>query len=179
MFEKLLPRRIDNNYRGLWLATGFLALAMALPALQSYFVIRSTVVDITTADGIPLDKFSPDAVATVIGMATVMAIYKLILPIQSIIVLARYRSLIPFMLFTWLSTQIVIRVLKLWHPIPRVDAQTIARLHQPGDFFVPKSALYVGYVILGVTIVGLVLSLIDRADVRKSPTGPVHEELAV
>jgi hypothetical protein len=134
-------------------------IALALPAAQSYFVITGTAVDLSTADAIPLNKYGPDATATI---AAILGVYKLTLPLQGLLVLFRYRSMIPFMLLTSLVLQIAYRVLRAMHPIVRADAQSIARLHPQGDFYVAYSSYYVGLVILGLTAVGLILSMIER-----------------
>ena len=59
MLQRILPQRVDNTFRGHWLALwlfGALVLAKGGIGLGTIFNGRSAA---TSSDGIPLDTFSP------------------------------------------------------------------------------------------------------------------------
>lgn len=169
MFSRLFPKQFDNNYRGRWLAIWLFAPIMLLRAAQNVIVISSPRTTLITADAIPLDIFGAAGAEAVIAFAVVLSLFGLLIPLQSIVVLIRYRSMIPFMYLCFLFLSIGSRALWALHPIPEADLQAMAQA-QPSGFYVPKSGFYIGLAILAVTIIGFVLSLTPRKDGRASAT---------
>ena len=57
MFDKLLPQRIDNTYRGYKLALWLFGLVVGVTIIQGVFVIFNGYSTIMGADGIPLNTY--------------------------------------------------------------------------------------------------------------------------
>ena len=97
MFDQVLPQRIDNTYRGhklaLWLF-GLLLLMKIAMSLSSIFNGYSVA---TSADGIPLDTFTPAGAQAVIALFAIWGLSHFVICLLCILVLIRYRSMIPFM----------------------------------------------------------------------------------
>ena len=145
--NELLPRRADNSYRGhtaaLWLFGLFLLMKAAI-SLGSTFNGRTAA---TSADGIPIDTYTPAGAQTVLSLFALLGIANLIICLIGVVVLVRYRSLIPLMFALFLVQQV--SRYPVFHFLP------IVRTGTP-----PGSAINLA--ILGVLIVGLALSLWNR-----------------
>ena len=149
MFSKLLPQRVDNTYDGHWLALWIFALIVSMKILQSLLVIFNGQFVLSSADGIPLDTYTPAGAETVIAAWALLGLSRLIVFMLCVLVLARYRSAIPFMFVVialdFLGAQLIL------HFIPLIRTGT-----PPGPF--------VNRVLFGLAIVGLVLSLSRKGD---------------
>ena len=153
MFDQLLPRRIDNTYRGHKLALWIFALVTAVRTMQSVMIIFNGYTTVTRADGIPLDTFPPAAAQTVLSLFALYSLNRLFISLLSVLVLVRYRSATAFMLalvlLNYLTVQLVLQF------IPLVRAGT-----PPGSV--------VNRIIMALTALGLTLSLWKRGD-EKAP----------
>ena len=147
MFNQLLPQRVDNTYRGHKLARWLLALVVFMKVAMSLNSIFNGYSTATSADGIPLDTFLPGAARTVVSLFALLGLSHFIFCLLSILVLVRYRSLIPFMFGLLLLEHLSRRLILQFLPIPRTTTP-------PG--------LYVNLALLAVMIVGLALSLRSR-----------------
>jgi hypothetical protein len=93
--DRLLPQRVDNTYPGyklaIWLfgAVVLMKLAMSLNSIFNGYVVASS------ADGIPLDTFSSAAARTVVALFAIWGLAHLMICLLCILVLARYRSMVP------------------------------------------------------------------------------------
>ena len=144
MFSKLLPQRVDNNYAGHWLALWIFALIVTVKVIQSLLVIFNGHYVLSSADGIPLDTYTPAAAETIIAVWALLGLSRLVVYLLCVLVLARYRSAIPFM-FAVLALEFLAAQLIL-HFIPLLRTGT-----PPGPF--------VNRILFALAIVGLVLSL--------------------
>jgi putative Mn2+ efflux pump MntP len=153
MSSPLLPRRADNEYRGrkvaLWIfgLVVFVKLAMGLNAT---FNGRSVA---TTADGIPLDTYTPAGAQAFVSVFALLGVAHVVLGLLCVLVLVRYRALVPvmfaFLLLEHLGKRLVVRML----PIERIGAP-------------PASVINVA--LFTLMVVGLALSLWSRSEaVRK------------
>jgi hypothetical protein len=144
MRSQLLPRQVDNTYRGyrlgIWLFVLLVVIKVAM-GLNSMFNGYSVA---SSADGIPLDTFTPDAAQTVVALFAIWGLSHVVFAILCLVVLGRYRSLIPLMFALLLVEQLSRRLILSFLPI--------ARSGTPPGFFV-------NVVLLAVTVVGLGLSL--------------------
>lgn len=144
MLSQLLPQRIDNTYRGhklaLWLF-GLLVLMKTAMSVNSIFLGHKIA---TEADGIPLDTFPPAAAETIVSMFAIWGLAHLMICLLCILVLVRYRALIPFM-FSFLLVEHLGRKLIL-------QFISIASTGTPPGSFVNLA-------LLAVMIAGLALSL--------------------
>jgi hypothetical protein len=145
----MIPRMIDNTYRGqklaLWLF-GLIVLMKVAMSVNSIFFGQKVI---TSADGIPLDSYPAAAARTIVTLFALLGLLNLIICVICIVALIRYRSAIPFF-FALLAVEHLSRKLIL-------QLMPIARTGTP-----PGSMI--NLVILGLLIAGLVLSLWRRRD---------------
>jgi hypothetical protein len=149
MLNKFLPQRIDNAYSGHRLALWIFALVVSVKILQTLLAIFNGHSVIVSADGIPLDTYTPAAAQTVVAVWALSGLYRLIIYLLCVLVLVRYRSGIPFM-FAVLALEFLAAQL-IRHFIPLVRTGT-------------PPATFVNRILFALMIVGLVLSLWNRVD---------------
>ena len=144
MLNQLLPRHVDNTYRGytlaLWLFAAVVIMKLGI-GLNSIFNGRLVA---SSADGIPLDTFSPAASQAVVSLFAILGLAQLMICLLCTVVLARYRAIIPFMFAVLLLEHLGRRLIFLAMPIVRSGTP-------PGSF--------VNLVLLALMTVGLALSL--------------------
>jgi len=100
VFEKLFPKTIDNQFRGMSIAKWvFIAMTILTigRSLAHMFLPDGGAQSIAT---IPLDTFSPGAASVVIGLFAYWGLSQLLFGLVYVLVLWRYQSLIPLM---WVS----------------------------------------------------------------------------
>ena len=155
MLSTLLPARADNTYRGhkvaLWLLGLFLLSKVGI-GLGSIFNGR---VAAGTADGIPIDAFTPAGAQAVVSLFALLGISSLVLCLVGCLVLLRYRALVPLM-FSLLLLEHLSRKLALF-------ILPIERTSSPGTT--------VNLVLLAALILGLALSLWGRSKLH-APSQP-------
>ncbi len=147
MLGKLLPERLDNSYRGYKTALWLFGLVIALRGLQSVMIIVNGRNTIQNADGISLDSYPAEAAQTLQGLFAQNSLWRLLVSLLGVVVLARYRSAVPLMFV--LSILSYVGAQALWQFIPLVRTG-------------PAPGTTVNLVMFGVMAVGLVLSLIER-----------------
>jgi hypothetical protein len=145
--NQLLPQRIDNAYRGYKLALWLFAVLVFMKVTMSLNCIFNGRMVASSADGIPLDSFTPACARMVVTDFALWGLSQLMIGLLCIVVLARYRALIPFM-FALILLEHLSRKLIL-HFLP------IARLGTPPGYFV-------NLLLLALVCVGLALSLLSR-----------------
>lgn len=143
-FDRLFPQRADNTYRGYKLALWFFGLLVLVKAGIGLGSIINGYTAASSADGIPLDSFTPAAAQTVLSLFALLGVFQLLICLLCVLVLFRYRALIPLMFALLLLYQLSRQLILHFLPIPRTGAP-------------PGSAINLG--LLGVMIVGLALSL--------------------
>lgn len=145
MWNRFLPRQIDNTYQGyrlaLWLF-GALVLIKLVIGFNSIFHGRDVA---TSADGIPLDRFGPAGAQAVVSLFALLGCSLLIMGLLCILVLVRYRALVPFMFALLLLENLGKRMILQVLPIATTGAP-------PGDI--------VALILVALMVVGLVLSLL-------------------
>lgn len=149
MLKRLLPRRIDNTFRGSRLALWLLALLVLMKAAMGLNSILNGRVVASSADGIPLDTFTPDGAQAVVSLFAIWGLSQLFFSLLGLLVLVRYRAMIPLM-FALLLAEHLSRKLIL-HIMPIVKVGT-----PPGTV--------VNLVLLALMVIGLALSLWTRND---------------
>ena len=154
IFNRLFPPRADNTYHGsrlaLWIF-GLLVLVRSAIGLGSIFNGYQAA---SSADGIPLDTFTPAGAQTILALFGLLGAAQLVFSVLCVVVLVRYRALIPLMFALLLLYQLSRKLILYYLPIPRTGAP-------------PVSAINLA--ILGLMIVGLVLSLRGQASLRSPP----------
>lgn len=149
MFNTLLPQRIDNSYSGQKLAIWLFAVVVFVKMLQSVSVILVGDSIVRSADGIPLETYTPAAAQTVVAVFAAMGLSRLMISLLCVLVLVRYRSVITF-LFALLALHDVARELIL-HPV-RIGTP-------PGSI--------VNFVLFALTLAGIALSLWTQSNVER------------
>jgi len=151
MLERFLPTPLDNTYRGrrvaLWLFAAIVILR-SIVALNSVFDGYDVAV---TADGIPLDTYTPAGARAVVSAFAAWGLAQLVICLLCALVLIRYRALVPFMFALLLLEHLCRRLVFLVMPIERAGS---------------PPAFYVNLVFLALMAAGLVLSLPRRDNQR-------------
>jgi hypothetical protein len=148
MFDRLLPKPIDNIYSGSKVALWLLGLIVFVHTLQSVLVLVNGYSIAQSADGIPLETYPAAAAQTILAIFMTASLRRLIISLICAVVLFRYRSAVPLMFIVLGVSYIGGQVIFQFVPIVRVGTP-------PG--------VIMNLVMFGFTIVGLVLSLWRRA----------------
>ncbi len=162
MLRRLLPERIDNDYRGhpiaLWVFYP-VALVTLGRSLVHMFLADGGAQSIAT---IPLDAMTPNGAAAVILIFALWGLSQLLLGLVYVLVLWRYRALLPLMYLLLLVEYVGRLGLGAWKPM-----ETLAT---------PPGAIG-NFVVIALGAAMLVLSLRpgreDPGDVRAEPA-PGH-----
>jgi len=147
MFDDVLPKSLDNTYRGhklaLWLF-GFLVLMKSVIGLNSIFNGAAVM---STADGIALNTYPAAAAQNLVALWALIGLAHVVIGVMGVVVLIRYRSMVPLMFVLLLLQHFGGRLIGQFHPIVRTGAP-------------PASAINAA--LLTVMIVGFALSLWRR-----------------
>jgi hypothetical protein len=144
MLNRLLPQLVDNTYPGYKLALWLFALLLFLKVLIGLNSVFNGYSVASSADGIPLDTYSPAAAQTVVSVFAIWGFSQLVFCSLGLLALTRYRSLIPLMFALFLVEHLGRKLILQFLPIVRTGAP-------PG--------FYVNLVLLALMVVGLALSL--------------------
>ena len=147
MFGDLLPKRLDNDYRGHKLALWLCGLVVEMKGTQSLAIIFNGHYTASGAVGIPLDSFTPQVAQTVVAVFAQGSLWRLFFCLLGAILLLRYRSAVPLMLALLASNYLAAQLLFEFVPLPRVGA--------------PVGPL-VNFLLFVVMCIGLALSLWRR-----------------
>lgn len=150
MLNRIFPRHFDNTYRGHWLGLWLFIPVMLVKGIQSVDTILLTRLVAVGPDAIPVDSFGAACAETVLSLFALMGMCLLILPLQSIVVLIRYRSMIPFMYLSLLVVLVGSRAIQFVHPLARSST-------------LPYGVI-MNLVILAVALLGFVLSLHNKRE---------------
>jgi len=145
MIDRIFPKQADNNFRGnrlaLWL---FAPLAFAHSAI-SLGAIFSADGGAQSADGIPLDSFSPQAAQAVISTVAFLGFADLLVCIFYWLALIRYRALVPLMYLVMASDFVAHKAINAMKPMERM----------PGT----STGTIITIAFFALAVIGLVLSL--------------------
>jgi hypothetical protein len=144
MIDLLIPPRADNTYRGHKLALWLFGLIVFVKTAIGGGTLFNGRVAAMNADGIPLDTFGSTGAQAFLSIFAAWGLSQLMLSAIAILVLVRYRSLVPFMFALLLVEHVVRRVIFIVLPMPRLGAP-------PG--------FWINMALLGIMAVGLLLSL--------------------
>ncbi len=120
MLNRLFPRQIDNAYQGhpiaIWLFVPVVLMKTLMgfnvaglnPWISSRFVIQA-------ADGVPIDTFPAQAASMAVFLFAAWGLALLVLALLSIVVLIRYRAMLPLMFLALAVEQLGRKVLASVH----------------------------------------------------------------
>jgi hypothetical protein len=149
MLNQFLPAHLNNIYRGRRLALWLFGAVVAVRSLQSVLIIVNGYSIARSADGIPLETYTPAAAQTIIALFAISSLNRLLISLVCVVVLVRYRSAIPSMFallaLGYLGGEIILRFI----PIVRVGTP-------PGPI--------VNLIIFALMLIGLALSMWTRRD---------------
>lgn len=151
MLNQLLPQRVDNTYRGHKLALWLFGLVVLMKGAIGLNSIINGHTVASSADGIPLDTFTPAGAQAVVSLFALLGLAHLVICLLCIVALIRYRALIPFLFTVLLLEHLSRRLILQFLPIVKTGT--------PPGFIV-------NLILLALMIVGLVLSLWNRANHR-------------
>lgn len=151
MLKQLLPQPIDNTYRGHKLALWLFVLLVLMKVVMSLSSIFNGYSVVTSADGIPLDTFTPAAARTVVSLFALLGLSNFVICLLCTLVLIRYRSMVPLMFALLLLEHLSKRLILQFLPIVRTGTP-------PG--------FYVNLALLALMIVGLALSLRSQGNLQ-------------
>jgi hypothetical protein len=146
MLAKFFPQHADNDYRGSKIAIWLFGVTLFLKGVIGLNSMISSNEIASGADGIPLDTFSTGAQQTVVSMFASLGLAQFWLCVVGLVVLVRYRTLIPLMFAVLLTDQLARRVVNHFRPYPTTAA--------PGYIVIA--------VVITIMVVGLALSLWTR-----------------
>ncbi|HYI11229.1 MAG TPA: hypothetical protein VEK57_19390 [Thermoanaerobaculia bacterium] len=149
MLNRIFPERIDNHYRGHKLALWFFVPVTLMK-------IGISMVHIFYADGggqsiskMPLDAYPAGATQNVVALYARMGVDQLILGLLFVLVLFRYRAMIPLMYLVAVTHYIALKAIASAKPIAAAGR---------------SSAGTMALILTFLTVTGFVLSLLRKDD---------------
>jgi hypothetical protein len=157
MLGRIFPKVIDNVHRGHWLAVLFLIpLVLMKLAIGTNSMINTRFVA-TSADGIPLDSYGAAGAQAVIAFFAVWGLCMFLLGLLGIVVLIRYRAMIPLMYLILLLEQGGRKALFIVNPIATPGAPMVG----VGGV---SYAFLINLAFLVLLLIGFALSLYKKSD---------------
>jgi hypothetical protein len=144
MPDRLLPPRIDNTYRGHWLALWLFGALLVVKGGIALGTIFNGYSAATSADGIPLDTFAPVARQAFISLFAAWGLAQLMLNLIGLLALLRYRAMVPLMFSVLLAEHLARKLVFVELPMPRAGA---------------ASGFWINVLLVGAMIIGLLLAL--------------------
>src|SRR5579864_289537 len=152
MLNQIFPKKFDNTFRGHWLAIWLFAPVVFMELAMGVNSIINTRTVVMSADGIPLDRYGAGGADAVIALFAIAGLFRVLLALQGVVVLIRYRTMIPLMYLELLILQLGSKALLLVHPVAKSGVST-AHL---GSAFI--------FAIIGMLLIGFVLSILNKAN---------------
>ncbi|MGH8864960.1 MAG: hypothetical protein ACREVZ_10020 [Burkholderiales bacterium] len=154
MFKKLFPEHGDNTYGGHKLALWLFALLLLMKGGISVNSMLNGYLVAAPADGIPLDTYSPAGAQAFVSLFALWGLSHLMICLLGVLVLVRYRSLVPLMYALLLIEHLGRKLLLYFHPIARTGT---------------SHGLIINIALLVLMIIGLALSLWRQKPQTHSP----------
>jgi hypothetical protein len=156
MLSRIFPKQAESRFGGHWLALVLLGLVTLIKGAQGVSTLADARGIAVGADGIPVDAYGAAAGDTVVALVALLGFYLLIVALVGVIVLLRYRALVPLMFFVWLVVQLGHRAVLAVNPFERVVSEAAI------GFAGRSIGFWVNTAVLAATIVGLLISLRGR-----------------
>ena len=152
MLKRIFPERIDNNYRGHVLAIWIFAALVFMKVAISLLHVFNADGGAQSISAIPLDTYMAGAATNVIALFARMGLEQFLLGLVFIVVLVRYRAMIPLMFVMIVIGLIGHEAVVYMKPLVRT-----------GEFGASTPAMVFRF----LSISGLVLSLIGKGYSRE------------
>jgi len=150
MLNSIFPKQFDNAYRGhrlaIWL---FIPVVLMELGVGANSIINTRTVAMS-ADGIPLDRYGAGGAEAVIALFAIAGLFRVVVALQGVVVLVRYRTMIPLMYLELLILQLGSKALLLVNPIAKSGVSTA----QLGSAFI--------LALLAMLLIGFFLSLLTK-----------------
>jgi len=117
MINRILPRIVDNNYRGHKIALWFYYLITAVTIVRSLIHMLKDHGGAQSIATIPLDRYTDAGAATVILIFSYWGLSQLMFGIIQFIVSLKYKSLIPLMYLLLILEWTGRLLIGIWKPI--------------------------------------------------------------
>jgi len=154
MLNRIFPERIDNHYRGyklaLWFFAGITFMKVGISLLHIFYADGGA----QSISTIPLDTYTSGAAQNVIALFSRMWLEQLLLGLLFLVVLIRYRAMIPLLYVLIIVNYIALEGIAYMKPL--VLAGT-------------SGASTPALVLMVLSISGLVLSLLGKGYKNQSP----------
>lgn len=151
MLDRIFPGQFDNRYRGhrlaVWLFAAVVVMELGMGA-NSIINPRTVAIE---ADGIPLDRYGAGGADAVIALFAIAGLFRVLLALQGVVVLVRYRAMIPLMYLLLLILHLGSKALLAVHPIEKAEVSTA-----------PLGSAFV-LALMVMLLIGLVLSIVHRS----------------
>ncbi len=144
MLNRLFPPSIDNRYAGHKLALWLLAVIVLVKGAMGANSIFNGYAVATTADGIPLDSFTPAGARAVVAFLALWGLSLLIFSLLGVLALIRYRAMVPLVFLLLLLEHLGRKLIFV--------AMPIAQAGEPPAFSI-------NLVLMASMLIGLALSL--------------------
>lgn len=151
MLQRLFPKQFDNRFPGHFLAIWLFGAVMLMELAMGANSLINTRTVASLADAIPLDRYTNGGTEAVVALFALAGLFRVLLALQGLLVLIRYRAMIPFMFLLLLVLHLGSKALLLVHPIAKSGVSS-ARL---GSAFV--------YAIIAMLFLGFALSLVKAS----------------
>ncbi len=125
MLNRIFPERIDNHFRGHKIALWIFALITVMTLSRSLTHIFRSDGGAQTVSHIPLDKFVNGGAQTVIWAFAAIGLSQLLLGLLFVVVLLRYRAMIPLMYVMYLGEYLGAKGIYLLKPYVRTAASSV------------------------------------------------------
>ena len=129
MVNDLLPRSADNAYRGHKLALWLFGLLILMKSVIGVNSILNGAAVMSTADGIALNAYPAAAAQNLVALWALVGLAHVIIGALGVVVLIRYRSMVPLMFVLLLLQHLGGRVILQFHPIMRTGAPPAAAIN--------------------------------------------------
>ena len=147
MLDRVLPKCLDNSYRGHKLALWLFGLLVFMKSVIGLNSIFNGAAVMSTADGIALSTYPAAAAQNLVALWALIGLAHVVIGMLGVLVLVRYRGMVPLMFVLLLLQHLGGRLIGQFHPLVRTGAP-------------PASAI--NLTLLTVMIVGFALSLWRR-----------------
>ena len=159
MLLRLLPARLDNeDFRGRAAALWLFGLFLGLRAVMGVNGALNTR-GIATGDGIQLDGLGEGGAETVLHLFRLLSLAQLPLVAIGAVALWRWRAMVPFLYLVLLADHLLARLASSVSAMPRTESGAVV-------------ATWINLGLLGLLLVGLLLSLWTRRSASRPSLGP-------